>query len=58
MVPHKRIGIKTKGIPRLVFRKKRKVFLKILLVHEDILPLVSPGDNMIQGVSEPGVSVP
>jgi hypothetical protein len=47
MVSHERISIKTKWIPGLVFRKKRKVLLKILLAQEDVLSLVSSGDNMI-----------
>ena len=52
MIPHECIGIKIKWIPNFIFGKKRKIDLKVLLLQEDILPLVTSGNDMIKGVRE------
>jgi hypothetical protein len=42
MVPHQRIGIQMKPIQEFLFRKKRKIGLKVFIVQGGILPLVPP----------------
>jgi hypothetical protein len=36
-----------KPIQGFILQKKRDVSLKVFIVHKDILPSVSPGDNMV-----------
>jgi hypothetical protein len=48
------------GIAMFVSGKVGKVGFIVLVVEEDILPLVSPGNNMVKGVRKmnPGLSRP
>jgi len=47
MILHKRISIKIKGIPGLVFGEIRKEGLQIFVFEKYILPLISSRNNVI-----------
>ena len=48
VIPHESIRIKLNSVSALAFEEVREVSRPILVIKEDVLPLVSPRDDMVQ----------
>ena len=58
MIWHQGICIKTEGIAGFVFRKVGEIRLKIGLVQEDRLFLVSPSNHMVESAGKMNAGSP
>jgi len=58
MILHQSISIKMEREPGFVFGKGGEIGLKIGLVQEDCLFLITPGDHMVEGAGKLNTGFP